>query len=199
MSPEDEVCSSNSRIPTIDDVPLNRGWLPSADQFDRKTNGTNNGTANGTNGTNGIHKKNNDKWSPLLDRTEKHTANNNDWRNIQESPNLNRNNSLKNGWSEIPQTEEVNGVHKSQSGNNNNGSLINESLKGTSHSDNLAEKDPLTGEHDRLADIDEISNCGIGLCKPKWARVFASTHVFMVVFLLAWILQVIFLFHNFPL
>lgn len=63
-------------------------------------------------------------------------------------------------------------------------------LKGISHSDNLAEKDPLTGEHDRLADIDEISNCGIGLCKPKWARVFASTHCFMVVFLLAWILQV---------
>lgn len=120
MSPEDEVCSSNSRIPTIDDVPLNRGWLPPADQFDKKTNGTTNGQ---TNGTNGIHKKNNDKWSPLLENT----SNNNDWRNtIQESPNLNRNNSLKNGWSEIPQNDDVNGVHKSQSGNNNNGSLINE-------------------------------------------------------------------------
>lgn len=125
MSPEDEVCSSNSRIPTIDDVPLNRGWLPPSDQFDKKINGT----TNGTNGTNGINKKNNDKWSPLLEKknkTEKHTANNNDWRNIQESPNLNRNSSLKNGWSEIPQNEDVNGVHKSQSGNNNNGSLINE-------------------------------------------------------------------------
>lgn len=118
MSPEDEVCSSNSRIPTIDDVPLNRGWLPPADQFDKKTNGT-------TNGTNRIHKKNNENWSPLLENnTEK--SNNNDWRNIQESPNLNRNNSLKNGWSEIPQNEDGNGVHKSQSGNNNNGSLINE-------------------------------------------------------------------------
>lgn len=37
----------------------------------------------------------------------------------------------------------------------------------------------------------EHSDCGIGVCKPKWARMFATTHVFMVIFLLAWILQVI--------
>ncbi|XP_001983980.3 solute carrier organic anion transporter family member 74D, partial [Drosophila grimshawi] len=33
------------------------------------------------------------------------------------------------------------------------------------------------------------SNCGLFGCRPRWARRFASTHVFMVVFLLAYILQ----------
>ncbi|EDW69299.1 solute carrier organic anion transporter family member 74D [Drosophila virilis] len=36
---------------------------------------------------------------------------------------------------------------------------------------------------------DEGSNCGLFGCRPRWARRFASTHVFMVVFLLAYILQ----------
>ncbi|XP_064547351.1 solute carrier organic anion transporter family member 74D [Drosophila montana] len=36
---------------------------------------------------------------------------------------------------------------------------------------------------------DEGSNCGLLGCRPRWARRFASTHVFMVVFLLAYILQ----------
>lgn len=39
-------------------------------------------------------------------------------------------------------------------------------------------------------ELDGISSCGIGKCQPKWARFFASTYVFMIVFLLAWVLQV---------
>lgn len=36
---------------------------------------------------------------------------------------------------------------------------------------------------------DEDRICGIGSCRPKWATKLASTKVFMVVFLLAWVLQ----------
>ncbi|KAH8300500.1 hypothetical protein KR018_009702 [Drosophila ironensis] len=36
---------------------------------------------------------------------------------------------------------------------------------------------------------DTGSSCGLFGCRPRWARRFASTHVFMVVFLLAYILQ----------
>lgn len=36
---------------------------------------------------------------------------------------------------------------------------------------------------------DDDRICGIGSCRPKWATKLASTKVFMVVFLLAWVLQ----------
>lgn len=32
-------------------------------------------------------------------------------------------------------------------------------------------------------------HCGLGSCQPRWARIFESTHVFMVVFLSGWVLQ----------
>lgn len=55
----------------------------------------------------------------------------------------------------------------------------------------MAEQDPLTGGVARKEiDIEEMSTCGIGSCQPKWARMFSSTHTFMIVFLLAWVLQV---------
>lgn len=38
-------------------------------------------------------------------------------------------------------------------------------------------------------DEDDDRICGIGACRPKWATKLASTKVFMVVFLLAWVLQ----------
>lgn len=38
-------------------------------------------------------------------------------------------------------------------------------------------------------DDDDDRICGIGSCRPKWATKLASTKVFMVVFLLAWVLQ----------
>lgn len=38
-------------------------------------------------------------------------------------------------------------------------------------------------------DADDDRICGIGSCRPKWATKLASTKVFMVVFLLAWVLQ----------
>lgn len=41
-------------------------------------------------------------------------------------------------------------------------------------------------------DEEATSNCGLGPWKPKWLRGFASTHVFMVVFLCGWVLQGVF-------
>ena len=60
------------------------------------------------------------------------------------------------------------------------------------HSEKIQELDPLTG-HRQLAQTssaDPASYCGLGSCQPRWARRLASTHVFMVVFLFAWVLQV---------
>lgn len=43
-----------------------------------------------------------------------------------------------------------------------------------------------------IEEDDQESHCGLGSWQPKWARVFESTHVFMVVFLLGWVLQGVF-------
>lgn len=168
-------------------------------------NNTNNNTKNlilnGTNSSTSPTTNNKDhRWSPLAQEEDdkiklsiselldKHTpVNNNEWKTIPENSNI----DMKNGWKEIPQIEDNNGVHKIQG--NNNGSLTNGNSalgNGNGHSDKLNhEQDPLAFQL-RIPDIEEISSCGIGSCRPKWARNFASTHVFMVVFLLAWILQV---------
>lgn len=46
------------------------------------------------------------------------------------------------------------------------------------------------GAHEAAGgDDDDDRICGIGSCRPKWATKLASTKVFMVVFLLAWVLQ----------
>lgn len=104
-------------------------------------------------------------------------------------------------WRELPQDDESMALYKPKNlnasanaatlaaGHNRNGSA---GLNGKK-----SELESLTGEkwlNDYSNDDDEFhekSECGIGLCKPRWARKFASTHVFMVIFLLAWILQVI--------
>lgn len=202
MSPEDVL--QTDRIPTIiDNMP--RGWNPISQTDDigsnvaivpKKTNGHNGSPATPVNGKNGgVHKVDKQPWSPLLkdaspqdphDSEGDHKSNNNEWASNL-STNLKR--EIKNGWKEIPQQEDdgtING-HKT----NGNG-LINGKIQQSTngHSDKLAEQDPLTGAR-KPQEIDELSSCGIGSCQPKWARLFASTHVFMVVFLLAWILQVI--------
>lgn len=109
------------------------------------------------------------------------------------------NDAIKNGYKEIPQIEDGgDGAHsKQREPLNNNGSFLNGNSNGgvqngqNGHSEKYhAEHDPLTGGEQRIPELDEISHCGIGSCTPKWARNFASTHVFMVVFLLAWVLQV---------
>lgn len=126
---------------------------------------------------------------------------------------------MKNGWKEVPQHETTeplnggNGVALKKNGNGN-GAMINGAAGGNNgvhsngpaaistvtdislkngHSDKLAEQDPLTGihhQHHKEVDDDEMSTCGIGACQPKWATMFSSTHTFMIVFLLAWVLQV---------
>lgn len=60
----------------------------------------------------------------------------------------------------------------------------------TSEKNHIAENDPLTGGIVRTSiDLDDMSSCGIGKCQPACARMFASTKAFMIVFLVAWVLQ----------
>lgn len=88
-------------------------------------------------------------------------------------------------------------VDNSSNRSNNNSPLIN----GKPIKDKYDEHDPLTGlyvkvkqeshtiDDDDLQPTKESEGCGLFGCKPKWARSLASTHMFMVVFLLAYILQ----------
>ncbi|XP_016986062.1 solute carrier organic anion transporter family member 74D isoform X2 [Drosophila rhopaloa] len=92
------------------------------------------------------------------------------------------------------------------------GNLLSSNNNGTGNGHSLSEKyaheqAPLTGgyklpprsseseESDFDSDLngsssaESSSSCGLFGCRPRWARRFASTHVFMVVFLLAYILQ----------
>lgn len=177
-------------------------------------------TNGGKNGVKSIDKS----WSaaPLLienkeqtdsesEQTTHHTSNNNDWSLNKQSR------ELKNGWKEVPQDEEMNGSAAAHKLNGNgisngtknatthhrNGSTDKTTVQSTTngHSDKLAlaEQDPLTGEHHarKETDLDELSECGAGACHPKWSRIFASTHAFMFVFLLGWVLQVRFNFFLF--
>ncbi|XP_059612896.1 solute carrier organic anion transporter family member 74D [Phlebotomus argentipes] len=206
MSPEDDI-RSETRVPTIDVMSAGRGWQPLPQSEDDIANSTSKfkgdvaaspNTSPLKNGRNGITKNVNGchTWSPLLP-TDERLANNNDWskgpshlaaNSHQPLPNRDTRNG---GWRELPQSEEQsNGKHSGQ-GNNNSSLLVNGKTGFThpknGHADKMpAEADPLTGR--RPFPEDETS-CGIGSCKPKWARSFATTHVFMVVFLLAWILQ----------
>ncbi|XP_067645315.1 solute carrier organic anion transporter family member 74D isoform X2 [Eurosta solidaginis] len=121
------------------------------------------------------------------------TSNNNEWKDAEQI------NNLKNGLLHCT------GNHQQI---NNNGSPMNgKSGIGLSVTDKYDEQDPLTGlytqkqirprEPDESDSDSELSNavdrqtpgCGLFGCRPKWARNFASTNVFMVVFLLAYILQ----------
>lgn len=122
-------------------------------------------------------------WLPLLTKeshdcpgNEEHNANNNKWtlnaaRNISD---------IKYRWEELPQDENHQNPPAISRGGANNGT----------HDKN--EQEALTGviHQPDDDDDDDLSNCGIGPCQPKWARYFASTHVFMVIFLFAWVLQV---------
>lgn len=96
-------------------------------------------------------------------------------------------------WRELPQDDESMGLFKPNLNTSN----------GLTNGNGLRSGHPDKNEHESLTGIvrhpitdypndsyEDPSNCGIGFCKPKWARKLASTHVFMVVFLLAWILQV---------
>lgn len=172
MSPEDDHLQTDEVIPTITDR-INNDWP-----------------------TNNILKQNgNDSntWLPLLNNHQNtnggvdHGAypatNNNKWSALTSPANL-----PKCVWHPLPQDDET-GLFNATNGNSLNGIR-------NGHP-NKTEQESLTGVVRLLKDddysndgYDDRSDCGIGLCKPRWAGMFASTHVFMVVFLLAWILQV---------
>lgn len=149
---------------------------------------------NGYINSNAILKPNSDEshtWLPLLGHHHTNdipTTNNNKW------PVLTSPNNLSNSkyvWRELPQDDDSMGLYKPNlntanalsNANGLNGKSEHESLTGVVRQ---PFKDYSNDEYYKRSD------CGIGFCKPKWARVFASTHVFMVIFLLAWILQVMF-------
>lgn len=139
-------------------------------------------------------------WLPLLnhhhtndiDQTALPT-NNNKWPVLTSPVNLSQSKYV---WRELPQDDDSLVLFKPNLNTPNaNGSGLNSMHNGGNLEKN--EHESLTGivRHTMNDDCSndsygDRSNCGIGLCKPKWARMFASTHVFMVIFLLAWILQV---------
>lgn len=103
--------------------------------------------------------------------------------------------SNNNDW-KIGKTNNSRIVDNSSNRSNNNSPLIN----GKPIKDKYDEHDPLTGLYnkakqdpaaidDGLISTTDNEGCGLFGCNPKWARSLASTHMFMVIFLLAYILQ----------
>lgn len=195
----------NVRVPSLDDTTTisTKKWQKIPD-FET-TNNLRNGTAAVI--RNGNNKEiNTYKWPPLLKKDNNQAMTDCNGRNGWSNGNGKNNNEWngKNGsngkdvyerYSYWPELDESN--PKKMGSSNNNGSLINSKALLGNGNGYPAEHDPLTGVDkdaiDRHGDDDDDgdgSHCGLGSCQPKWARSFASTHAFMVVFLLAWILQV---------
>lgn len=161
------------------------------------SNGNSNGNGNGNgyhqNGANSGRRDSAQAFTPLLDNSETvgnsvlfETTpghNNNEWKASEDINNL------------------KNGLLSNNNGNGHNGHNGHNLREKYAH-----EQAPLTGgyklpargseseESDFDSDLncggaDDGANCGLFGCRPRWARRFASTHVFMVVFLLAYILQ----------
>lgn len=216
MSPEDNnLQGDDTTIPNIDRL-NGHEWSPTKN-FRVKKPATKNGSgvgggvgiggANNSIGTNAysnntmLNQNGNDShtWLPLLSHQNAadnvafpQTTNNNKWPVLTSPANLS---NSKYSWRALPQDDDAVGLYKP---NTTNGNSLNGIRNGGSNGGVPAktEHESLTGvvrhplkdySNDEYGDR---SDCGIGLCKPKWARMFASTHVFMVIFLLAWILQV---------
>lgn len=226
MSPEDEHLHTDRMQPQNDS--LTSDWNANKSLKAKENHSTTNGNGGYINGDailkqrngNGTH-TDSQTWLPLLGHHGNEidhnspTTNNNKWPALNSPANLS---NSKYTWKELPQDENSIGLFKPTG----NGNALN-GLRNV-HSDK-SEHESLTGivrssvngggggggggdgvgvgfinnnENDGHYDDDDGSNCGIGICKPKWARMFASTHVFMVIFLLAWILQVRHLFSLLP-
>lgn len=192
MSPEDD---HNHQHTANDSTIKNHDWPLKSHKLkeplspkEKELNG--NTLVDGDNVLNNKSGSDSQTWLPLLshdsnkmDRNQM-LSNNNKW-----SPNLS---NTKYVWKELPQDDDP--LHGSHNTNRNalNG-VNNGNGTGAIHSNGNTDKmeqESLTGVV-RSPDLDEISSCGIGMYQPKWARMFASTHVFMVIFSLAWVLQVI--------
>lgn len=191
MSPEDDHLQGEQQTNSADGLNKDEHWSTA------KPVSTKNGVMSpiGSNGyinSNAILKQNggdSHTWLPLLSHHHANdipTTNNNKWPVLTSPSNLS---NSKYVWRELPQDDDSMGLYKPNlntanvlsNGNGLNGKSEHESLTGVvRHSLNDYSND----------EYYEHSDCGIGICKPRWARMFASTHVFMVVFLLAWILQV---------
>lgn len=189
MSPEDDHLQGEQVTGNSDRLNHDDHWS-TPKHVSPKNNVMNSIGNNGYISNNAILKQNggnsggdSNAWLPLLshhhanDIPDIATTNNNKWPN-------NISNS-KYVWRDLPQDDDSKGLYKPNAltnGNGLNGKSEHESLTGVV-------RHPI----DDYANDEfyERSDCGIGVCKPKWARMFASTHVFMVIFLLAWILQVI--------
>lgn len=192
MSPEDDHLQGEQQTNNTDGRNNDEHW--STAKHVSPKNGVmgsigNNGYIN----SNAILKQNSGDshtWLPLLSHhhnaNDIPTTNNNKWPVLTSPTNLS---NSKYVWRELPQDDDSMGLYKPNlnttntlsNGNGLNSKSEHESLTGVvRHSLNDYSND----------EYYERSDCGIGFCKPRWARLFASTHVFMVVFLLAWILQV---------
>lgn len=130
-------------------------------------------------------------WLPLLSHHHANdisTTNNNKWPVLTAPTNLS---SSKYVWTELPQDDDSMGLYKPNLNAANALSGANGGLNGKTEHESLTGvmRHPLNEYSND--EYYERSDCGIGICKPRWARKLASTHVFMVIFLLAWILQVI--------
>ncbi|XP_075160721.1 organic anion transporting polypeptide 74D [Haematobia irritans] len=148
---------------------------------------------------NGQRRDSNQAWTPLLQNGNgKCPSINDDGLASIEHQNgrtmaSNNNEELKNLKNEI--------MHQLPLQSNNNGSMVN-GKNGIGHNDKYDELDPLTGlyrqkhdieesdqDSDRHCDLKKKPGCGLFGCRPKWARNLASTHMFMIVFLVAYVLQ----------
>lgn len=112
------------------------------------------------------------------------TTNNNKWPVLTSPSNLS---NSKYVWRELHQEDDSMGLYKP---NLNAANALANGLSGKAEHESLTGVVRHTLNDYSNDEYHERSDCGIGICKPRWARMFASTHVFMVIFLLAWILQV---------
>lgn len=199
MSPEDDQLQGDQVTSNGHDGRNHDDHWSTAKHVSPK-NGVINGNNNGYINSNAILKPNggdSHTWLPLLSHhhhanNDISTTNNNKWPVLTAPATLSNSKYM---WRELPQDDDSMGLYKPHlnagnalsNGNGLNGKSEHESLTGVKrrHSLNDYSND----------EFYERSDCGIGFCKPRWARKLASTHVFMVIFLLAWILQVISYYH----
>lgn len=213
MSPEDEHLHTDRMQPQNDS--LNSDWNANKNPKTNENHTTTNGNGGYINGDTILKQRNGNgthvdsqTWLPLLGHHGTDidhnlpTTNNNKWPALNSPANLS---NSKYTWKELPQDENAIGLFKpTTNGNALNGLRNVHSDKSEHESLTGIVRSPVNGgggggsgggytnnnENDDQYDTDGGPNCGIGICKPRWARMFASTHVFMVIFLLAWILQV---------
>lgn len=146
-------------------------------------------------------------WLPLLPNdisinSDLSSSNNNDWKDTVEINNIkngllhntsNNNGSLlssKNGLAITPtdKYDEQHPLTGPRSITNGRGYLYKEKPKVDSESEGEVYSSDGDSESLRRRRDDDYG-CGLFGFKPKWAQNLASTHTFMIVFLLAWILQ----------